>query len=343
VDVSNAELGIAFDLLRKNSTLEMMSRYMLRREISPSSASSWPQWYESRLLPALKSGRMTRADVVRMIRESEEYGRQHVFLYRCSKSDAAGLVNSDTLTANAKKMGLAELLEKPRVVAEPKGLEIVDLRIDAPRKEQRALTIKAVDLREHRNQISVEKQGNREIVTYEWERDRAVNLISVRQDGLVEVRIQSYKNSLDYEKAATNLLNKAAGFVDPLRFSPISLSRARIRFVKERKTLSHLVRFADNQLRDREGRTYSMASSGRQQELYPEGSATDKSLEAFLSVGVPSCDEVNCFWIRRKGSEVPATELHTLIMGADNEFSVTGQCDRMDYDYVLSNILNLSR
>jgi hypothetical protein len=86
-----------------------------------------------------------------------------------------------------------------------------------------------------------------------------------------------------------------------------------------------------------------MATGSRQQELYPEGSATDKSLEAFLSVGVPACDEVNCFWVLRKGSPVPSTETHTLIMGADNEFTLTGKCDRADYEYVLSNILNLSR
>ncbi len=86
-----------------------------------------------------------------------------------------------------------------------------------------------------------------------------------------------------------------------------------------------------------------MATGTRQQELYPEGSASDKGMEAFLSVGVPVCDEVDCFWIKRKNSNVPSVEVHTLIQGADNEFTVTAQCDRTDYEYALAQVTNLTK
>lgn len=84
MDISKADLGVAFDLLRKHSTLERVSHYLRVRDL-PYAAGSWPAMYETRLLPLLQAGRIDRSDIVTLVREAEEYGRQHVFLFRCSK------------------------------------------------------------------------------------------------------------------------------------------------------------------------------------------------------------------------------------------------------------------
>lgn len=343
MDISKADLGTAYDLLRKYSTLHAVSDYLDRHNVNPSSVTSWPQFFENRLLPALQRGALNRGDLVKMIREAEEHGKQHIFLYTVNRSYAATLLSPATLTTLSAKMGLQDLLEKARIVDESKGLELVDIRIDDDRKGTRSVVMKAVDVRVHKKQVAIERVGNRETVTYEYENDRAVNLLVVRSDGLVEARIQSYKNALDYEKEAGLLFDKAAGILDTIKLVPLSLTRARIKLVNERKKYAHLVRFADNQLRDKEGRTYTVSTATRQQDLYAAGSATEKSLEAFLSVGTPACDEIDCFWVRRNGVDVPSTEIHTLIMGADNEFAVTAHCTRKDYEYVLSNIVHLTR
>lgn len=342
MDISRTDLATAFDLLRTYSTLGAVSSYLERR-LLPSSANSWSALYERKLLPALQDGKLNRSDLVKMIREAEEYGRQHVFLYQCSQKEAMDLMNPESLVANLAKMGLSELKEKPRLVKDVNGLQLVDVRIDQPKRGDRSLVIKAVDVRSYKTQIDKRVEGNREFVTYEVEQERAVNLISVREDGLTEVRIQSYRNALDYPRAVEDLFAKATGIIERMQFAPISLTRARLRLVTDRKKYAHLVRFADTELRDKEGRVLSLATSFAQQELYADGSASDKGIAGFLSVGKPTCDEVDCFWVKRANSNLPTTELHTLIGGQNNEFVLTAQCSRTDYQYALAQILSLTR
>lgn len=203
--------------------------------------------------------------------------------------------------------------------------------------------IRAVDVRTFRKLENTEYKGDLEIQTYKIEHQRAVNVISIREDGLTEIRIQAYKNAIDYENAAEDMFNKAAGLIERIRFDFLSLARARLTLLQKRNQLGHIVRFADNEIRDREGNVMSLASGSRQQGLYLAGSASDKSMEAFLSVGTPTCDEVDCFWLVRANSDVPSTEVHTFIGGANNEVEFPAHCDRKDYEYALAQILNFTK
>lgn len=107
--------------------------------------------------------------------------------------------------------------------------------------------------------------------------------------------------------------------------------------------MGHIVRFADNQLRDKDGNSISVASGSKQQELYLQGSASDKAREGFLSVGTPTCDAIDCFGLTRKGPPDPSVELHTLIEGENNEYALTAHCTQKDCEYVLAQILNLTK
>ena len=342
MNISAKDLGTAYDLLRKNSTIRAVQDYLRARDISYA-AGSWPELYEKRIVPALQQQKLGRVDILRMLRDAEEHGKQHVFLYKCSRSDAQALVNDGELKKNLAEMNLSEILSEPRIVNQAVGLQLVEARIDTPKRGMRSLILKATDLRSFRKLISQTRDGERETLVYETEHERAVNLIVVREDGRTEIRIQSYKNALDYAKAAQAMFDKVVGLVDQLRFSPISLAKARITAVVKRKELCHLVRFSDTQLRDKEGRTITVATGASQQELYPDGSATDKGVQGFLSVGKPECDNVDCFWLKRDKSPVPSLEVHTLIDGADNEVAFTAKLERVDYDYALDQVINLTR
>jgi hypothetical protein len=61
-----------------------------------------------------------------MLRDAEEYGRQHVFLFSCSRNDASSLVNEGVLEKNLAKLDLSELLKKPRIVNRVAGLQLVE-------------------------------------------------------------------------------------------------------------------------------------------------------------------------------------------------------------------------
>jgi hypothetical protein len=342
LDISLSERATAFDLLRKNSTLETVSKYLENRGL-PSSAPSWPILFE-RMATLLSDKRLSREDLLRMLREAEEFGRQHVFLYSSSRNYATSLMNEATLQANLAKLDLVEIFAKPRIVGVAKGLQLVEARIDTPKKGgMRALVIKAVDVHSYRERESKVIEGDREIETYLWRHDRVVDVMSVREDGVLELRLQARRNTVNYEELAENLFTKSTGIIERMRFPPMSLAKARLTLIQKRTQMGHIVRFADNQLRDKDGNVISMASGSKQQELYSKGSASDKAVDGFLSVGTPMCDEIDCFWLMRKGSPEPSTELHTLIAGSNNEFALTRQCSRKDYEYALAQILNLTR
>ena len=342
MDISIAERAVAFDLLRKHSTLQAVSKYLNDKSL-PSSSPSWPVLFE-RLVTLLGDGSLHRSDILRMLRDAEEFGRQHIFLHTCSKTTALGMLNEAALSDNLEKLDLLEIKTKPRIVGKSKGLQLVEARIDTPKKGGlRSLILKAVDVNSYRERESKVIDGDREIETYLWQHDRVVDLISVREDGLLEVRIESRRNSVNYEELADNLFTKTTGLVERIKFQPLSLAKARLTLIQKRSQMGHMVRFADNQLRDKYGNSISVASGSKQQELYTKGSASDKAMDGFLSVGTPTCDEIDCFWLTRKGSPEPSVELHMLIQGANNEYTLTAQCSRKDYEYGLAQILNLAK
>lgn len=295
-----------------------------------------------KLVSHLSDGSLNRIDLLKMLRTAEEYGSQHIFLFDCTKPTATSIVNENTLRESLQKLDLIEILDRPRIVAKPKGLELTEARIDRGTDGISKLLIKAVDIHSYRERKSKEVKGDLEIETYQWQHDRVVDMFSLSSDGLLEVKIESRKNVVDYEELCENLLAKATGIIERIKFSAKSLAKTRISLIKGREKLGNLVRFADNQLRDGEGRVITVATGFKQQELYPKGSASDKAVEGFLSVGIPLCDEVDCFWLKKPGLSVPSKELHTLIGGADHEFTITTRSDRKDYEYALAQILRFT-
>ncbi len=334
-DITSADLTIAINLLRRHSSLDVVSQYLKDKSLNYS-AGSWAEMREKRLQPALDAGELQRSDIIQLVREAEEFGRQHIFLFTCSKATAYELVNEDVLAKNLKKMNVLSLLDKPRLVEISRGLELVDIRIEGS-LGSRSLVIKAVDARSYRRLVDKSVSEDREVLTYELTTERGVNVISVSEAKTVEVRIQSHRNSLDYAAQVEEMFVKATGIVDRLKFTPVSLAKTRLYLIQNRSRLSKTLRFADNLLRDKEGNVMSLASGGAQQNLYEAGNSADKGVAAFLSVGRPTCDEVDCFWLT-SANGTPSIDIHTYIAGANNEFTLTAQCSRTDYAHVLSQI-----
>jgi hypothetical protein len=344
-NISDADLATAIALLKKNSSINAVSDYFKKHSVAPFSAGSWPELVDSRIKPALDRGDLTRKDILQLLIDSEEYGRQHVFLYQCSpKTEIAYLLDESTVRQRLSKLDLEGLYERPRIVERPKGLQLVDVRHEqnAPGK---ALIIKAVNLRRRRNLLKKEEAGDLEILTYQWEEDRAIYVLRLSQNGLAEVRIQSYRNSIDYAKEAEEFFAKCTGIIDRFKFEDFSLAPTRLHMIQKRKTLTTLVRFGENTLRSKKGGGVRVFGSDWAKNMYEDDEELDGSVETFLSKGKgkSKCDEVNCTWLKRQGNSAPLSDIHTFIGGANNEFVVLPQCERSDYEYVLEKITGFSK
>lgn len=340
--LSEDELSVAVRLLKKNSSIHAMSTFLKRRELV-SSAGSWDALVDLRLKPALSRGELGRDDIVRLLRDSEEFGRQHVFLYRCPRAEAANLTNEPTIRRRLAAMGIESLLSHPRIVEAPRGLQLVDVRLE-PFKNRTSLVVKAVDVRRHRELIGSQTTGTTEVLTYALREERAVNVIRVSSDGATEVRIQSHRNAVDYAVQAENFFAKCTGIVDRLQFEDFSLAKARLNMIKNRKQLSRPVRFGENMLRSKKGGAVRVSTGSWSKNMFDDDEELDGSVDTFISKGRgrTNCDTVNCTWLRLSDNSGPLSDIHTFIGGANNEFVIIPQCERLDYEYVLEKITSLS-
>jgi hypothetical protein len=109
------ERDLVFKLLQENSTLGQVVQYLKRKGLRYS-AGSWDELFGKRVSKALEEQELTREDLIELIRLSEEYGTQHVFLYVTSPRRAAQLFDKASVESSLEKMGLSSLIGRPRIL-----------------------------------------------------------------------------------------------------------------------------------------------------------------------------------------------------------------------------------
>jgi hypothetical protein len=86
-NITKTEQDAIFRLLRENGNMGEIALQLKERSLTYS-ATGWDELFEKRIAPAIESAKLDRSDLVNWLRDAEEYGRQHVFLYECSKNAA---------------------------------------------------------------------------------------------------------------------------------------------------------------------------------------------------------------------------------------------------------------
>jgi len=114
--------------------------------------------------------------------------------------------------------------------------------------------------------------------------------------------------------------------------------------IKNRKSLSEVVRFGENTLRSKKGGEVRVSTSSWAKNMFEDDEEIEGSVESFISKGrgKTNCDTVNCTWIKLPNNSGPLSDIHTFIGGTNNEFIIIPQCERMDYEYVLEKITSFS-
>ena len=320
-------------LLRENANLGEIQLYLRQRDM-PYSAGGWLELFEKRIMPALQEERLDRDDLVRWLRDAEEYGRQHVFLYECSKNAASEIVNENVVKKELDRLGRADLLSNPRILEKPGSPTITDVRFESG-IYGRALIVKVVETRTHEKFVTqTEAPDNRILREFEVISTRAVSVARVHQDGFAELRVFSHRNKTDYTAELDDLWSICNVLVPRLKFTEVSIATAKRSLWQNRKTLGQSLRYSSSQLRDPSGTILQAASGGSQQSLFDVAKAA-KSIDAFWDEN-SVCDRSNVWWI--KGDPRPSRDIHTLLSGAVNEFAATSQCSQADYDYVLDRL-----
>ncbi len=327
------ERELLFKLLQENASLRQVSEFLRARNL-PASAGSWDFMIDERLKPALEEEDLTQDDVVELLRVTEEHGRQHVFLYTCPASKAKELMQPDRVRKVLRALDAESLLDKPRLVDQPQSPTLVEVRWDGPADEQ-SLVVKIVEQRTYQVFVGEEERvGGRTIREYQDEKVRAVNLFKLHPDGLLELRIQSHRNTSEYKEDVERFWTLIGALLPGKAFAEVPLSKAKQGLWEKREELKGVVRYSGAQLRDSK-KTVLTAATGTASANLSEDEGAAKSLDQFLEHDA-YCDGSNIWWLPNSG--VPSTDLHVLLSGLINEFAVTMKCSKEDYEYALSQL-----
>ena len=329
-------------LLRETSSLAIVSEFLKEKGLLHS-ASSWDEMISKRLLPAIRSKDIVIQDLIELLRNVEEYGHQHVFLYRCAQPDAATIMGLERVYSIIRKCGLGELIDAPKVLDQPQSPEISDIRWEHVLPEKSQFIIKIIETRETSELLSEESKGD--ILTKRWrvKKERAVNLFKLHADGLLELRIKSQSNSTKYKSKVDQMWQLVADFLPNDSFQEISLDKVKERLGRDQELLKDKIRFSDVTLKNDAGNTIKAVTGSCDSNLY-EDNGIKSSVNGFIGHNNAYYDSHNIWFKIINGSDQDKQrEIHVLLSGDINEFAITAHCSSQEYEYVYDQLRNFNK
>lgn len=331
-------IAMVMKLLSETTSISVVSEYLKSKGLHHS-AGSWAELNDKRILPAVHMRKLTFDDLSRLLSECEEYGRTNTFLYSVPKVDVPRLMEKATLERVCKRLGCSEALDGIEVQNMPEKPTLTQIRHE-DRDTHKCVVFKIVEKRRERLFLGESEEGD--VVTKRWRnRDvRAVNVGCLHASGLLEIRIRSHLSSRQYSKDLNRIWQLLKDFLPPTLFKPYSLDKAKSRLWENKKSLKKMLRYSDTTLRNRKGNTI-IASTGTESATLFDDDGTTGSLDHFLEHGGAYCDSSNIWW--RPVDGILSREIHMLLSGLNNEFAITAECSKGEYEYVLNELRNHSR
>jgi hypothetical protein len=336
---SNGALSLeaVCDLMEKATSLRVVSDFLKSRDL-PASAGSWEDLYKLRIKPAVDSHKLSVADLINFLVEVEAYGRSHIFLFGCGEDIISKLVDPQNVADQAKVLGLSSLVNGKPVLSQPDKPTITEIRTGGT-SDRASVTIKLVERREETKLI--DQKTNGAFVTKTWEivPARAVNVFRLWGTRILEVRVQSRSGGSTYQEDIDRLWGTdVRRFFPPDEFSPIPLTNIKSSLWKDRLLYKNLLRFSDSRVKNDHGITVSAATGDDDSDLSDDSGAED-SVNAFLKKGGYWASS-NVWW-KSQENGIPSRDIHVLLSGQSNEFAVTANCNRVDYEYVLGELARI--
>lgn len=332
--LSTKEKRILFDQIKQYTSLTVVTQFLKNLEL-PYSAGNWPDMFEKRLEPAVKDSKISKIQLLQLLADAEEFGRQNVFLFRCSKNDASGLVNEPVITGALKSLGREDWLSSPPIIEEPGNLTIAQVRFEHGPTSQRSLVIKAVETRTYWEKIEETRQGKKMFKEYDEQSQRAVTVARLHSDGLLEMRIQSFERAGDYDTAISQFWSVLNPLMPKAKFETESVHKFKNYLIKNRASLSSRIRYAPLLLRSETGYTMALGTPDLQHSLFKDKGATE-GFEAF-NRNDANVENGSFIWMKMANGK-PSKDTHIRIAGKVNQFAVAVSCERADYEFIFDEI-----
>lgn len=329
-----------FGLIREASSLEVVRDFLRDRKV-PITAPNWDELYIQRILPALESKKLTIEDFSVLLRQVEEYGKQHIFLFKCTPADAQKILGRARVESVATDLGVLERMSIPLHLEMPEAPEIVDIRLeDAPNGSGPiSLTVKICETRETSKLVedSLDAAMSRRTKTYQITKKRAISIAHLDRNGLLQIRIASRDTSTKYHEQLSAIISMILKFVPINVFEPVSLSKAKETLYNKQQDFAGIIRYSTTTAMNDFGISMNLAASNLSKDLSEDGgsSAAMKSFMAEKGFVTGS----NIWFIMPDDA---SRQIHVYLSGERNEFAITATCTPGEYSYVIEKILSLN-
>lgn len=339
----DAQLAQLIFRLLKQATSQQLVKNFLKEKNIPTSALNWDDLFAKRIEPALNESKITIDELRSLLKDVEEFGRQHTFLFRCPPETAKKIISRVRIEKIAEEQKLTSLLTTPLDLELPEDPTLVDIRIIQPDKNQppTGLVIKMVETRITKVLLAetTDFDAGRMTKTYSVSRKRAVNIAHLDANGLLELRIASRDNQSRYLDNLKALQVKISKFIPRDGFAPVSLSTAKDKLLNNRKMLANEIRYSHSSARNDFGFVMNVSSSSQEENLSTDDGSM-AALDSFLA-NEGHVTGTNIY-VKIPDAE-PQREIHILLSGEVNEFAVPIWCSSGDYAYVRGKILTLNQ
>lgn len=321
-------------LVKQQGSLEQVSRFLKERGLHHS-GRSWQEMIDLRLRPAISKKQLDDDDLINLLRQTEEYGAQHIFFYRLVANRNISKLFGNDLPSILKEAGFPAI-GHTSLVDMPAMPKIVEVRIEE--RATRSVYFKIVEKRTNLERVSDEAQNGQLIVKYNQVPYRAVNLMRIQESGVAEIRIQSYSDAVSYGGHAEGILKILHPVVDRLDWKDEKLDalKANLLDVKQRSHLRTIFGLRHTQHANTEGTRLSAAVGNPGASMYDDDEAV-ASIDRFTQKeNHAHCERVN---VTMKKHGTLERSIGIMVSGEANEIAITSKVSRKEYEYITDKIL----
>lgn len=327
-------LLLLMKLVERATSLSVVKQFLKSKGLTHS-ASSWEEVRSKRIVPAVEDGKLSLNDLHGLLRKTEGFGRQHIFLFTCSPGRAAKMMAESRVKELLKEKGLDDVRESPLVVDLPDSPSIVDVVVGGA-GENRFILFKEVEKRTTRKARPEFFDASSMTVTKVWdiEEHRVINVARLWANGVLEIRIASRDNTTRYHEDLGRFFVRLSPIIRREEFRETSLKQVKNNLWARKANLKDSVRFSTYRLENDEGMILQANASISTDDL-ADSEVLDKSLAEFQSDDSTYCSGSNIY-MKPPGEN--SDWIHVLLNGEDNEFAITAAVLEEEYEYVLHQI-----
>ncbi len=331
---------VLFEVLENQATLDAV-RAFLRQKKLPHSASSWSKMIETRLAPALSNKTITTDELIGIIREAEEHGKKHVRLFYFPDDlldDLKSAIQEDAVASWAKDKGHPGTGEYV-FAAYPESPIVAEVRV-GDGEDKDALIVKIARTEHRRKRGVLTEIDGRQVYVADRVPFRAVDVLKVHTNGLVEVRLNPRTEPpISYSGTANSVLSQVNGLLDASQIGELSLATAKNSFSDQQKKQEVAENFELYETQHKNDRGDRIQSSSQVEQ---GGILTSDVMTKVIKQFTVDDPDAYCERVRVSYQFGKVKKINAILSDDTNEIIFTAGLSRAEYDEVLKAILEVN-